>query len=144
MKKLIAFIMIIAMLLPAAVSAEDLFEKKLGDLTFDELMLINKNIQIRLFKKEAAVDGVKVPAGEYIVGEDIPAGTYRIEYRPMTDYSFCMFTAYNEETWLSFYTQLGFDSSTEIGKLELPRDTHISITGGDLYFYTYTGLFTDR
>lgn len=140
MKRLITVILIMVLILPAAAGSEDLFTTKLGDLTFDQLMILNKNIQIRLFQK-GAVSGVIVPAGVYKVGEDIPEGTYRIEYTPLTPTSFCSFMAVNEEPFLSFFTLLGFDSSTEVGKLELPAGTEITLTGGSVTFSTYTGLF---
>ena len=144
-RKLIAIILVLALLLPSASLAKSSMEKKwhlrFNQYDTEELVEANKALQATLFERGAAADGVLVPAGMYVVGEDIPAGTYRIEYRPLTDVSFCTFTAVNEETWLSFITTLGFDSSNEIGKIELPEGTNITLSGGDVYFYTYTGLF---
>ena len=112
-------------------------------MTYEELQTVNSSIQLKLFEKQSLADGVKVPSGEYIVGKDIPSGTYRIEYQPLTEYDFVSFLAVNEndETWLSFHTIIGFSGTSEIGKLELPDETKVSISGGDVYFFTYTGLF---
>ena len=136
MKRILTVILALVLLCPSALADVDL-----SSMSADELLALNKQISLDLFEKQALVDGVKVPAGQYTVGDDIPAGTYRIEYRGSLNTSFVSFMASNEETWLSFSTILGFDSSSEIGKLELPEKTHIEITGGDVYFYTYTGLF---
>ncbi len=140
MKKLIV-ILLIVLLVPVVSIGESLLQKKLGDLTYEELLIINRNIQPRLFEKGALVNGVRVPAGVYNVGEDIPAGTYRIEYNQQTGYDFCSFLAINEAEDFGFTTTLGLGSTSEIGKIELTDGTYIEITGGEVYFYTYTGLF---
>lgn len=136
MKKLITIILILALILPAAAGASDP-----NEMSFDELKELNKTVQLLLFEKGALTDGVLVPPGIYMVGEDIPAGTYRIEFRPKFDMDYCIFMAVNEETISSFMTPLGQSDPPEIGKLELTTGTRIELTNGGVYFYTYTGLF---
>lgn len=137
MKKLLVLTLALALLLSSA-SAED---DPIAGLSLDQLLAVNSAIQLKIFSQEAAVDGVRVPAGTYVVGVDLPAGVYRVEYRPLTETSFCSFTAVNEKDVWSFFTILGFDSSSEIGKIDLTDGTEITISGGEVYFYTYTGLF---
>ena len=145
MRRLITVILILTLALPAAALADHATElkwkKRFLTLSDEELSDANTALQLLMFERMAAVNGAYVPAGNYIVGEDIPAGTYRIEYRPLTDTSFCSFLAINEETDFGYTTTLGFDSSNEIGKIELTDGTNITLFGGDIYFYTYTGLF---
>lgn len=138
MKKLIALLLALVLLVPA-VSLADFLD--VFGLSPEELQLANEMIQLRLFTEESAVNGVRVPSGTYTVGVDIPAGTYRIEYKQMYDTDFCSFLATNEKELFGFTTILGFSGSSEIGKIELTDETKIEITGGDVYFYTYTGLF---
>lgn len=141
MKKIITIILVCMLFIPVLANGEELLQKKLGDLTFEELSIINYNIQLRMFEKGSLIDGVKVPAGLYVVGTDIPSGTYRIEYRPSDEYDFCSFLATNEAEMFGYQTMLGFGGASEIGKIELTDGTNIQITRGDVYFYTYTGLF---
>ena len=75
MKKLITIILILALFLPAAALAD---LPDISALTEAELIELNHQIQLMLFSQKL-VDGVTVPAGEYIVGEDVPEGVYRVE-----------------------------------------------------------------
>ena len=135
MKKLLVLILSMVLLYSSASADVDL-----SSMSTEELLALSKRISLALFEKNALVDGVKVPAGHYIVGEDIPAGVYRIEYHGRED-SFASFLASNEETWLGFTSLLGFSGASEIGKLELPEGTIVEVSAGDVYFYSYTGLF---
>ena len=137
MKKLITIILILALFLPASAWAERSFD----EMSYEELHSLNADIQLKLFEKGSLVDGVKVPSGIYTVGKDIPSGTYRIEYRQVGEFDYVSFMALNEKEWLGFTTILGFSGTSEVGKLELPDETEITVSGGDVYFYTYTGLF---
>jgi len=111
----------------------------ISDMTNDELIELNHQIQLRLFS-EQLVNGVKIPAGIYTVGVDFPAGTYRIEYMPKSDTSFISLLAYNQDPFMQFSTILGYTGSNEIGKLELPDGAYFEVDG-DVYFYAYSGLF---
>ena len=140
MKKFFMLLLVLTFVCSSALS-EDLLSKKLGDLSLDELMIINRNIQLRIFEKEATINGVTVPAGLYVVGQDLPSGTYRVVFNSVRDTDYCSFLAVNESESFGFTTILGFSGSPEIGKIELSKNTHITITGGELVFFTYTGLF---
>ena len=136
MKKLIALILA-ALMIPAASIAS---VPDISGLTRDELLELNRQIQLTLFSQQL-VDGVTVPAGTYTVGEDIPAGTYRIVYNPKTEYDYCSFLALNEAEVFGYTTILGYGSSSEIGKINLTENTEVTIEQGSLVFYAYSGLF---
>lgn len=138
MKKLIAMILA-ALLIPAASIAS---VPDISGLTRDELLELNRQIQLTLFSQQL-VDGVTVPSGTYIVGEDIPSGTYRIGYTGTYEYDFCSFMAINadDENFLSYMTILGYSGTPEIGKITLPEGTEVTIENGSVTFYAYSGLF---
>ena len=100
----------------------------------------NEALQLILFEHYSSTSGVKVPDGKYVVGVDIPAGVYRIEYHG-SDMSFASFLATNEETLFGFTSIIGFTGASEIGKIELTEGTNVEISAGDVYFYTYTSIF---
>lgn len=101
----------------------------------------NEAVQRVLFEHYAAFDGVKVPSGEYTVGVDIPAGVYRVEFHGTYEADFASFLAINDSTNFGYTTILGFTGASEIGKIDLTDGTVVTISSGDVYFYTYTGLF---
>ena len=144
MKRLITVILILIVLVSSAYadnSAQLKWNKRFITLTDEELSDANIALQKILFDRKASADGVLVPAGTYIVGEDIPAGVYRIEYTKKVETDFCTFCAANEKTYFSFTTMLGVTGASEIGKIELTDGTTIQISYGDVCFFTYTGLF---
>ena len=136
MKKLITIILILALLLPAAALAD---LPDISVLTMDELIELNRQIQLKLFS-EKLIDGITVPSGVYTVGVDIPEGTYKIVYHMPFDTAFCSFFLREAEGGV-YATQLGFGSSTEIGKIYLKNNAYVSIDGGSVVFYPYVGLF---
>lgn len=73
MKRIIILALIVLMAIPAA--AEDL---DLSKLSFDELVILHKNIQLEIISRPEWKE-VHVPAGHWIVGQDIPAGKYSFE-----------------------------------------------------------------
>ena len=111
----------------------------ISGMSDEDLLNLNSQIQMKLFSDQL-VNGVKVPAGVYTVGVDIPAGVYRIESRLENQFSFITLLAWCEDPFLSFTTLLGYDSSKEVGKLDLPDGAHFEVNG-DVYFYAYSGLF---
>jgi hypothetical protein len=135
MKKLIALILILAILVPAA-SLADLPD--ISGLTEDELLELNRKIQFRLFS-EQLVNGIKVPPGTYIIGEDIPAGTYRIEITGGTGY----YDLNQENGGLlisSGLTGKAYDI-TEIGKMTFSDGNALKLVNSTFILYPYTGLF---
>ena len=137
MKKILAIILAVALILPAAVFADI---PDISSLTNDELLTLNHEIQLRLFS-EKLVNGIQIPAGKYIVGEDIPEGIYRVETADKVLSP--MITIYNEgkAKIVGSYLLGDIYGSYEVGKLDLGKDYIIEVDFSPVVFYPYTGLF---
>lgn len=73
MKKFLGFFLAVLLLLPVFASAE----VDVKSLSTEELLALRVSIVDELMAR-GEMKSAKVPAGEYIVGEDIPAGSYSI------------------------------------------------------------------
>jgi len=71
MKKILSLILALC-LMPILALAENL-----NEFTFDQLLILQDMITAEIISRPEWKE-VEVPAGEWIVGEDIPAGTYSI------------------------------------------------------------------
>ena len=136
MKKLITLLLILAML--PVIALADLPD--ISGLSTDDLIELNHQIQLRLFS-EQLVSGVKVPPGSYVIGEDIPAGTYRVDFPVVSDLLMGLFMAYTEDysDYVTYY--IGENNTTAIGKVELKEGMTLEISDTTAIFYAYTGLF---
>ena len=137
MKKILAIILVVALILPAAVFADI---PDISSLTNDELLTLNHEIQLRLFS-EKLVNGIQIPAGKYIIGEDIPEGIYRVETADKVLSP--MITIYNEgkAKIVGSYLLGDIYGSYEVGKLDLGKDYIVEVDFSPVVFYPYTGLF---
>lgn len=134
MKKLIIFILCVA-LLPAAALAD---LPDLSNLSTDELLEVIRSAQLLLFSSEL-VNGITVPQGEYIIGEDIPAGTYRIEITGIGGY-FDLYESKDGSKIATGLTGSTYDV-TGIGKLVLEEGNVLMYRNSTFIFYPYTGVF---
>ena len=136
MKKLITIILILAML--PVIALADLPD--ISGLSTDELIELSHQLQLRLFSDQL-VNGVKVPPGSYVIGEDIPAGTYRVDFPVVSDLLMGLFMAYTEDysDYVTYY--IGENNTTAIGKVELKEGMTLEISDTTAIFYAYTGLF---
>lgn len=73
MKKILCSLLVILFLIPVFASAE----VDVKALSTEELLALRVSIIDELMAR-GEMKSAKVPAGEYIVGEDIPAGSYSI------------------------------------------------------------------
>jgi len=138
MKRLITIILILAVLLPAAALAD---LPDISELKPEELLELNRRIQIQLFGEKLA-EGIDVPASDYIVGEDIPAGTYRMTVKFPSSGGTLVVYETSEKRKKTFNSSLGeFWGVVEIGKVELEEGNLVHIHGNTLTFFPYTGLF---
>lgn len=144
MKKLITVVLILALLLPAAAMAEltrpSYNIPDISNLSEIELKALLHEIQDRLFS-EQLVNGVTVPQSIYIVGEDIPAGDYRVVLTCTISISGGYLsegeTEYSEVA--GAFVESG--KTVEIGKLTLQEGLKLFINQATAVFYPYTGLF---
>ena len=80
MKKLITVILLLALVLPV-VSLADLPD--ISNLTYDELVQLKDQINLAMWNCEEWQE-VTVPAGVWVVGEDIPVAHWSISLSPNT------------------------------------------------------------
>lgn len=137
MKKLTIIILILALILPAAVPAEEYPD--LPDLSvFDreDLAEIASQINAILFPF-ALEEGVLIPAGEYIADVDIPAGTYRADAVSNVG-GVCM--VYNPFGELISEVYLGDMYGTYTFRLVLNSQDRVVIKYNSLKMYPYNGI----
>ena len=134
MKKLFCFVLVLC-LLPLFALAD---VPDISDLNDEELLLLLQNVQRRLFD-DHLVEGVSVPPGTYIIGEDIPAGVYRIEITGGTGYYDLRVSPGGNKIHTGL-TGKGYDV-TEIGKIEMSEGNELFIGNSTFVFFPYTGIF---
>lgn len=140
MKKLIAVILIMALAVPAAALAD---LPDISNLSKEELLKLSYLVQNKLFEKTLP-DGVLMPAGDYIVGEDIPAGDYRAD--TVSDVGgiiqiYPSKAAY-EKSSLSYDMEiyLGNMWGTLVFRLVLNNGNYVRLRSNSLKLYPYYGL----
>ena len=134
MKKLITLLLIAVLLLPAAALAD---LPDISGLTHNELIELNHRIQMRLFS-EKLMNGVNIPVGRYTVGEDIPAGSYRVAIS--AENGLIVIYSPDEKTVCSYALGLVYDVY-EIGKITLEEGQIFDLSYGSVTLYPYSGLF---
>ena len=133
MKKLLIVILILALLLPAAAMAD---LPDISDLSQDELLQLNHAIQEKLFGQKLS-EGIPVPPGAYTIGEDIPAGTYRLRIPGENG----MYAIEKDGKPIGSSLVGTEYNITEIGKILLEEGTVFEIAYTTIVFYPYTGIF---
>lgn len=76
MKKLVALILAVLLLTGCAL-AED-WQAKLAEYSLEELQAMAAAYDAEIIRRTK--ESFEVPTGTYIVGEDLPAGTYSVDY----------------------------------------------------------------
>ena len=136
MKKLIALLMIIALLLPVAVLAD---LPDISGLSYDELLELRTKIQLQLFSSKL-VDGITVPPGEYIIGVDIPEGSYRVGAISLERNSVIAINS-AEKKVIASYAIGDLYGAYEVGKMTIENGMIIEVDFAPVIFYPYAGLF---
>lgn len=127
MKKLAVALVLVLGLIPAFALADT----DLSSMTFDELVALNSALLSEIMSRDEFKE-VTVPAGDYVIGQDIPAGTYSLSLPSGSLAS--MITVNSIE---KFHSLTG---SQGVGKIELKDGDDISITAGPIVFAPYIGL----
>ena len=128
MKKLIALTLIILSLIPVAAFADVDF----SGMSYDELVSLNSQLFKEIVSRPEFKE-VTVPTGSYVVGSDIPAGTYSLGLASGTFGSMIRINDFQEA-----YTVSSSDPS--IGKVTLKDGDSVDISMGSIVFKTYVGL----
>lgn len=141
MKRILAALLV-AFLIAGTAAAETTkqkeFRKRFITLETSELLEVNQVLQSILFER-ILPEGVRVPQGTYIIGEDIPAGTYRIEITDGTGY----YDVYDKQDGKLIHSGLTGKSYkvTEIGKITFEDGNVLKLVNSTFIFYPYTGIF---
>ena len=132
MKRFIALLLLVSVLLLfGSAYAEDL-----STLDDEQLIALSVAVNSEIVRRDLNKK-VKVPAGTYIVGQDIPAGDYTI--RP-TGVLLCV-EIYEGEVKLG--NRIGIYSASQeelIGKISLKEGQIVEISFGGSTFEKYAGL----
>lgn len=128
MKKLIALTLIILSLIPVAAFADVDF----SGMSYDELVSLNSQLFKEIVSRPEFKE-VAVPTGSYVVGSDIPAGTYSLGLASGTFGSMIRINDFQEA-----YTVSSSDPS--IGKVTLKDGDSVDISMGSIVFKPYVGL----
>ena len=152
MKRLLTAILILAMLLPAA-ALSDLPD--ISWLSYEELIQLKEQITLAIWDMQEWHD-VVVPAGFYVVGEDIPAGHWTIKYSP-GEYSLVEYFLTTDATGkrpadiMTDYYYEGVCDPTNIMAssyklkefdLDLKAGYHVVINYGSVIFTQFTGRYS--
>ena len=135
MKKLITIVLILALAVPALALAD---LPDISGLSYNELIELRTKIQTQLFSSQL-ISGVTVPPGEYIVGEDIPEGSYRVGIINMgLDSMIEIDTA--EKEIITSYAIGEVYGAYEVGKMTVENGMIIKVDFAPVVFYAYSGL----
>nr|DAF83094.1 MAG TPA: hypothetical protein [Caudoviricetes sp.] len=130
-KKFLSVILTLCLLLPVIALAEI----DLSEMSVDELIALNKAVVMELMSRKDFKE-VAVPAGEYKVGEDIPAGTYTVKAEG-DQYIALNVLDKNGNYTLKMYS---VEEDNPIGKLALEDGETVATMGGIVIFTPYAGL----
>lgn len=136
MKKPIRLLTMIMVLL-LAFTGTAVAEINYDDYSVEELIALKTQITEEITARTKSAKSVSVPAGKYIIGVDIPAGTYTLTFKG--NYS----TVISIYSWngdiLDYYLFMVGGSDT-VGKIELQEGQQIEIATEPIIFSPYKGL----
>lgn len=149
MKKLICVLLSLLILFPVSVHAD---ENRFASFSLDELYQIRKELNSEIMSRYSWEE-VTVPAGFYVIGEDIPAGHWTISYSPGT-YAYIEYFKETDETgkqvrdsFVNYYYETLCDPENEMATiakiqeidLELKEGYYFVIHYDPVIFKPYTG-----
>ncbi|MDD3212274.1 MAG: hypothetical protein PHY64_01290 [Eubacteriales bacterium] len=150
MKKLLAIVLVLALLLPSLALAD----VDLSGMSYDELVALKEKINLALWSSNEWEE-VTVPIGVYEIGRDIPVGYWNISVPP-TEYTILTWAKALDESKKSadygdYLFSSGIMSKTfknyadfngdypESVDLELTKGTYIIVERGNVVFSPYSG-----
>lgn len=129
MKKLLAILLVVC-LFPVFASAADL-----DGLSFDDLLKLQREVVAEIMSRPEWKE-VTVPGGSWVVGEDIPAGSYCISAGKKGGYV----TIKRPGEIFSIISQGVRNETNKIGKIELKVGDVVEIEDGSVIFSPAIGL----
>lgn len=132
MKRIAWFLvfLLVVSFVPASVSAEKI---DFSDLSLDQLIMLKTWVTEEIAERTKDEKEVRVPMGEYIIGTDIPSGTYTITCKDIC----AAVSVYSSSG--SLMDSYFINENDSIGKINLQQGQVIQTTTA-LYFSTYKGL----
>lgn len=131
MKKKFLSVILVLCLLPVIALAE----VDLSAMSVDELIALNKAVVMELMSRKDFKE-VTVPAGEYKVGEDIPAGIYTVKVKANQFASLNVLDSKKNYTSKIYVVEV----DNPIGKLVLEEGEIVATTYSSVIFTPYAGL----
>lgn len=132
MRRIVALVLALLLCFGSTVAFAEI---SLDDLSAEELLALRDQINALLLERGIEKE-VVVITGTYIVGEDIPAGTYTIT--PVSEEEFGFFNVRDENGDIIFATQ--YKAKAPIGKLVLSEGQTVEINACAAVFSKYKGL----
>ena len=115
MKKLLGILMIVALLFTCAAA------EGLSSMSYDELIALHQQLVKEIMSRPEWRE-VTVPAGTWVVGEDIPAGTYSISSEDKYGSSIRVYTDGKEKDFLAI------SGSSPLGKYTFENGQVLAIS----------------
>ena len=139
MRKLFTVVLVLSMLMPAAALAD---LPDISGLTQEELIELNRMIQVRLFDEKLA-EGVTIHPGVYTVGEDLPAGVYRAEaIIPEEAYVMGSALVFNpDDRFMDVSGSVIGNGYENIGKIVMEDGQIFEVSIYSIRLFPYAGLF---
>lgn len=134
MKKFFAMLLVALMVLGGSVASAERID--LSALSLEELIALRQEIDLLIFGSDA-YKNVAVPAGDYVVGEDIPAGTYTLESE---GYGMISVYADASKDIMGMKACHSVGGGETVGKIELVDGQLVEIQMASIIFKTYAGL----
>ena len=130
MKRILALILILTLAVAPALA-------EFADLSLEELQAKATAIQMEILAR--AGEGFTLYPGIYIVGEDIPAGKYRVEVVK----KYGVLSVFNQENHYVFSEFLSLQDEEDtavVGKLVLENGMRVEIDSTTFIFKPYMGI----
>ena len=133
MRKVITFVLLLALILALAVPAS---AAKVSEMTYEELIQLRHRVDQEIISRPEWKETI-VPSGRYIVGEDIPVGSYSIKLPEGEVYAnFIVFGIeygnYKDNGGL-LYNEGVSENNPLLGKVTLKSGNVVYITGSLIF-----------
>ncbi len=135
MKRIIACVLLLAMML---LNASALADIDLSHMSFDELIAFQSKLTEEILSRSEWRE-IKVPAGTYVIGVDIPAGVYTVTIKQGST-NFWVKDGINGYTLQNLALYSTREDRNIIKKLILEEGNIVEINSSAVYFSPYTGL----
>ena len=127
MKKTLAVLTAVVMVSIVLVAGASGAKLDLKAMTDDELLKLHDDLIAELFAREKSAS---VSIGEYVIGEHLPAGEYKISISASKGLAMATVSTYKGTDALPDQMFMLFGESNEIGRIVLKDGMRLEISGG--------------